>query len=133
MRVNLTKCYNCICNACTKFRCPYPHKRCRICTTLEFKRIYDCDYFENRHTAPRRYRIKRKGKHSTDALNAKLDYLIASLGLIEPVLESAGTYAVLYDGMELFRGSKNESVTYISKMRNAFSKPLKLKKVEIKL
>lgn len=133
MRIKVTKCFSCICNSCTKFYCPYPHLRCKICSTLNLRRIYDCDFFENVHTAPKRYRIKLKRKSGTDMLNTKLDYIIASLGLVEPVIDILGTYAVLFKGTEIFRGSYADAESYITKMQHEFSQKLVCKKIDINL
>lgn len=133
MRIKINKCTSCICNSCTKFYCPYPHLRCRICNNLQFKRIYDCDFFENVRTAPKRFRIKRKRKIASDTLNIKLDYIIANLGLAEPVTDTDGTYAVSFKGIEIFRGSKSVCLNYVKTMQHEFSETLKVKKLDINM
>lgn len=133
MRIKITKCYSCICNSCTKFYCPYPHQRCRTCNNLQFKRIYDCDFFENVRTAPKRYKIKRRRKMASDTLNVKLDYIIANLGLAEPVIDTDGSYSVIYKGMEIFRGNKKQACDYVKTMQREFTERLVVKKLDISL
>lgn len=133
MRCSVTRCYNCICNMCTRFRCPYPRERCYSCTLLEMRKLYDCDYFENRLTAPKRLRIKRQGSRARDELNAKLDLLLQSVGLLVPKVEPLAQYAVLFKGSELFRGSLPEAQAYIERFKRSFSVPLVLKRLEIDL
>lgn len=133
MRIKVNKCYSCICNACTRFYCPYPNQRCRTCNRLDFKRIFDCDYFENVRTAPSRYRIKRIRKHGKDEVNIKLDYIIANLGLAEPQYDTDGTYSVNFKDMEIFRGSKSDAKDYIAKMQQDFSVRLVVKKLDIRI
>lgn len=131
MRIKINKCYSCICNACTKFYCPYPHLRCGSCNNLQFNRIYDCDFFENVRTAPKRYRIKRMRKMPSDTLNVKLDYIIANMGLAEPVIDTDGTYSITYKGMEICRGSKAECTAFAKTMQHEFSELLIIKKLDI--
>lgn len=133
MRIKITKCYSCICNVCTRFRCPYPHWRCYTCTNLDFKRIYDCDWFENRHTAPKRFRIARKGSKAKDELNAKLDLLLESLGLIAPAFDVSGTFVVYFGDYELFRGSHADAKAYIARMQSGFRKPLRMCRISLEL
>ncbi len=97
------------------------------------RKIYDCDWFESRYTAPKRFRIRRKSKPAQDAINAKLDLLLSSLGLMIPKLSHTGTYAVYYEEMSLFRGSYEEALAYMENMGRFFSRPLRMERLAISL
>ena len=79
------KCFNCCCSVCTGRACPYPEhygvyqNRCARCVRLGGLRVVlDCDYFENKHTSRRRFKIKsrvRKPDPVLEKLNAILEKL----------------------------------------------------------
>jgi len=96
--------------------------------------VFDCDYFENKHTAPKRYKIGRKVSKQKDMINNKLDYIIANMGLVEPVMDDVGTYDVMRDSMLLVRAnSHQQALDYVHQYQPEFKTKLIIKKVVIDL
>ena len=132
-RLNLDSCYNCLCNVCTKFRCPYSKGRCQSCLELEFRRLYDCDFFENRRTAPKRFRIVRKANKQQDLVNAKLDAILDALRVDIPQPERSGTYAVYYDDLRVYRGNYEGACACMQRIQPELRGRLKLERLRISL
>ena len=83
-------CYNCCCSVCTGNRCPDSRKRfgvykyhCAPCrqSNGEMHKVLECDFFQNKYTTPRRYKIRRR-RH-VDDLSDKLDKIMERLGISE--------------------------------------------------
>ena len=82
-------CYNCCCRVCTGRACPEHNKiwgwyryHCAPCARSngEMHIVLDCDFFENKHTSSRRFRIKRRW-HRNDAVVGRLDAILKNLGI----------------------------------------------------
>lgn len=130
MKIN--RCTHCLCECCTRFRCPYRLSKCERCFKLDFKRTIDCDFFENKATAPKRFKIKRKRSSNTDMINTKLDYIIANMGLSEPIIDIDGTFDVMFGNIIAGRFyNRRLAVEYVEKFQSAFSKRLEIRRVEI--
>ena len=79
------RCWNCCCSVCTGRACPYPGRfgpyqnRCARCVKLGgLKIVLDCDYFENKHTSRRYYKIKRRYRRD-DPVMKRLDEIMKLL------------------------------------------------------
>lgn len=91
-------CYNCVCSVCTRRHCTYSvgggcyQYRCKLCVKAngngDFGKLYECDFFENKHTSRRRFKIKRKF-HKEDAIIGRLDKIMTKLEIptdgVEPL------------------------------------------------
>lgn len=132
-RLNLDSCYDCLCKVCTGFRCPYSKGRCQSCMELEFRRLYDCDFFENRRTAPKRFRIVRKANKRQDLVNAKLDAILEALQVPIPKPEHSGTYGVYYDGLRVYRGSYDGARAYIQRAQPGLRSQLVMQRLRFSI
>lgn len=133
MRINITKCYRCLCSVCTRRKCPYSDK-CKACTNNNMRYTYDCDYFENKHTAPKRYKIKKCQKQHKDIINTKLDLIMQRLDLEVPITDINNTYRVLYKGISIGTfDNYRTAVELKEKYQSEFSTKLKIERLEIEL
>lgn len=83
-------CWNCCCCVCTGRLCPYRKRwnnslyryRCAACAENNGKmtKCLQCDFFENRHTSSRRFKIKRKWRRD-DTVITRLNAIIDKLGI----------------------------------------------------
>lgn len=83
------ECYNCCCSVCTGRMCPYTHGwgvyrfRCAKCVQGYFddhRICLECDFFENKYTVPRHYKVIRHKRPET-ALEQKVDAIMVKLGV----------------------------------------------------
>lgn len=125
------KCLNCLCNYCSKYYCAYSKTRCHICVERDMNKTLDCDFFENKKVKPKRIKIKLLRKSHNDEILQKLDYIISNMGIPKIEYERVGTYAVMFDNFEMYRGSYNNAVAFIEKNQHEFSKELRLKQIVI--
>jgi hypothetical protein len=85
------KCWNCCCSVCTGRDCPYPAKmgmyrnRCVRCVKANGKldRVLDCDFFQNKHTSRRKFKIKRQFNRKGE-MEKRLDLIMEKLGVEVP-------------------------------------------------
>jgi hypothetical protein len=91
------QCWNCCCSVCTGRRCPYPHGwlayhyRCVLCHSGELhNKCIDCDFFENRYTVPRRFKIKSRRSKERSEILQKLDEIMKKLDIRVPDENSKG-------------------------------------------
>jgi hypothetical protein len=82
-------CYNCCCSVCTGQFCPYKTHiyslyrfRCADCVQSNgtMSKCLDCDFFVNKHTSCRRFKIKRIW-HKQDDIIDKLNAIIEKLDI----------------------------------------------------
>lgn len=83
-------CLYCCCSVCTGRRCPYHHKtgfyknKCYLCyTENKCTKTLECDFFENKYTVPRHFKVKRRWREVREekAIEKKLDVIIEKLGI----------------------------------------------------
>lgn len=96
---------------------------------------FDCDSFENKKTTPKRLKIARKSNVTTDTINLKLDYIIANMGLVEPVIDSPhGTYDVTWKGQSIARFYLlSDAHEFILRYQSEFKSTLSITRVKINL
>ena len=134
MQMLIDRCVNCLCRCCSKFNCPYVESRCLVCINNNFKINIDCDWFQNKKIAPKRFKIIRKGSKFKDSINVKLDYIIQNMGLVTPVVDKLGTFDVIYNTICLGRFySYSDVELFISKMQPRLKDKLQVVSVQIKL
>lgn len=89
------KCYNCCCSCCTYRHCPYKQGRgayqyrCKDCVQANgenYGRILECDYFENKYTSARHYKIV-KYERKQDEVVSMLKLIMQKLEIAEPAAE----------------------------------------------
>lgn len=80
-------CWNCCCHVCTGRNCPDKNKyfgpyrfRCADCVKSNgaWRICLECDYFENKHTSRRRFKVRRRW-HREDAILSRLDKIMKKL------------------------------------------------------
>lgn len=65
-------------------------------------------------------------------INTKLDYIIANMGLSEPIIDIDGTFDVMFGNIIAGRFyNRRLAVEYVEKFQSAFSKRLEIRRVEI--
>jgi len=83
------QCYQCCCYVCTGRFCPHRNARygfyryrCADCVQANgaMCRCLECDYFQNKHTNKRYFKIKRKW-HREDAVVSRLNAIIEKLDI----------------------------------------------------
>lgn len=65
-------------------------------------------------------------------VNTKLDYIIANMGLVEPVIDVDGTFDVMFG--EIIAGrfySKRLAMEYVERFQGEFSKKLEIRRIDI--
>lgn len=128
----MIKCVRCMCNCCSKYRCPYRVSRCNTCHANEFNINFDCDFWESEKTAPKRLKIARKGKHGNDMINTKLDFIITQMGLCAPVIDHNGTFDVVWKDIPIARFySKREANEYVERLQGGFREKLVVRTVKL--
>ncbi len=133
MRIKIDKCYKCLCNSCSKFNCQYKN-RCDVCNHQNMCYVFDCDFFESVHLAPKRLKVKRYQGSKTDIINTKLDFIINHLGIEPPKADAHGTYDLMYKDYIVARFNKRkDAVDYKNKIQPSFKTELEIRKVEIDL
>ena len=80
------KCFNCCCSVCTRRRCIYPagstcfRNRCAGCQTGLFNLpCFECDFFENKYTVPRRFHFKINRRKKGE-IEKRLDAIMQAVG-----------------------------------------------------
>lgn len=81
------KCFQCCCYVCTGRLCPHRNKRfgtyrfrCAECVESngEMPRCLECDFFQNKHTSSRHFKIRRRWHRDDEILN-RLDKIMKKL------------------------------------------------------
>jgi len=100
------QCHMCCCFSCTGRKCPYRrgssdglfHYRCIPCRASygDMSKCMECDFFENKHTSSRHFKIKRK-IHREDAIISRLDKIMQKLDVPADELEGITRHNYISD------------------------------------
>ncbi|WMJ23339.1 hypothetical protein RBG61_01425 [Paludicola sp. MB14-C6] len=130
MRINIDKCYKCQCNSCSRFYCQYQNP-CSVCKNLKMRYKFDCDFYENNKTKPKRYKFKKSNENRVDIYNVKLDLILAHLGLESPSIDIHGTWDMVYKDTIIGRfKTKKQATEYYEKIKCGFGNPQQIKIVK---
>jgi len=81
------QCYQCCCHVCTGRFCPHRNARygfyrfrCAECVESNgvMPRCLECDFFQNKHTSRRHFKIRRRW-HKDDEILSRLDLIMKKL------------------------------------------------------
>lgn len=127
MRINIDKCYKCLCNSCSRFKCQYQNP-CSVCKNNKMRYKFDCDFYENNKTKPKRFKFKKSNENRVDIVNTKLDLILTRLDLDIPQYDVVGTYELYYDDFlwGIFNSYKS-AIEFRDKIKSDFHDPSKFK------